>query len=159
MSCAPATATERLFAGANVGFGPDADRLGVHADFPLLDRPLREGRRWTVSIEGGISYWDSSRPGPHQRAWQLSGVPFVRLHNRRGLYVELGIGASVFTERTLGTQELGSSFQFCDHLGAGVEWDGARHRLGLRLSHFSNGRIADPNDGLDLWQIAYTRRF
>lgn len=157
--CLSAAASERrLGGGVNLGFGPDADRLGMHVDVGLLDRPLQYGKRWTVSIEGGLSFWDASRPGQHGHAWQLSGVPFVRLYGRSGWYVEGGIGASVFSEQSLGTQELGSAFQFCNHLGGGMEW-GAHHRLGLRLSHFSNGRIADPNDGLDIWQLAYTHRF
>lgn len=159
LCCLPVQAAGRtLGAGANLGFGSDADRVGVHGDFGLLDRPLSHGRRWTVSIDAGLSLWNASRPGPHQSAWQLSGVPFVRWYARSGFYVEGGIGASVFSEQSLGTQQLGSLFQFCNHLGAGVEWR-SRHRVGLRLSHFSNGRIADPNNGLDIWQLAYTRLF
>jgi len=85
----------------------------------------------------------------------MSAVPFVRFWRGR-FYGEFGIGASFFSERSVGTQELGSSFQFCDHLGAGYEWSDTQ-RLGIRLSHFSNARIASPNDGLDLIQIVYTR--
>ena len=155
-SPAQGTQTEvRNGLGANIGFGPDAERLGVHWDAALLDRPRQHGRRWTISVETGLSRWRTSDNG-RQHAWQLSGVPFVRLWGRNGAFAELGIGASVFSERSLGHQQLGSSFQFCNHLGAGFQWN-EMHRIGVRLSHFSNGRIADPNDGLDIWQLTYTR--
>lgn len=140
--------------GTNLGFGPDADRFGAHVERALMERESSAGHRWTVALEMGLSQWQAKKDG-RKRAWQVSGVPFVRLW-RGQLYGEFGIGASFFSERSVGSQQLGSSFQFCDHLGLGYQWSG-KHRLGVRLSHFSNARIASPNDGLDLVQVVYTR--
>lgn len=152
-ACAASSEGQALF-GTNLGFGPDADRFGAHLERGVVDRASRTGHRWTFAVEMGLSKWTTSKDG-RKSAWQMSAVPFVRLWRGR-FYGEFGIGASVFSVRSVGTQELGSSFQFCDHLGAGYEWSGTQ-RLGIRLSHFSNARIASPNDGLDLIQIVYTR--
>lgn len=151
---AAASLETRMGFGTNVGVGPDADRFGAHWEQGLLDRTSWAGNRWTMSLETGVSQWSTTEAG-RQRAWQLSSVPFIRIWRGRA-YGEFGIGASFFSERSVGTQGLGSSFQFCDHLGAGYEL-GSSQRVGIRLSHFSNARIASPNDGLDLVQVIYTR--
>jgi Lipid A 3-O-deacylase (PagL). len=151
----PVLCTDRPTAlGADVGFGPDANRLGAHVENLLYERDRPRGGRWTVSIEAGLSRWTTPDEG-RKSVWQLSGVPFVRIWGSR-LYGEVGIGASLFSDISIGGQQLGSNFQFCDHIGAGYEWPGGR-RIGIRISHFSNGRIAKPNDGLDLVQVIYTQ--
>lgn len=150
----PATCMERaVYFGANMGAGPEANRLGTHVETVLHERDRPGGGRWTVSLEAGLSRWTSPDEG-RGTAWQLSGVPFVRIRGER-FYGEFGIGASLFSRRSLGRQQLGSSFQFCDHIGAGYQWPDGR-RIGIRISHFSNGRIARPNDGLDLLQVVYS---
>lgn len=136
--------------GVSAAGGGDANRIGVHWDVTLLDDTWHR-KRYTLAVEFGLSRWNSDND-----AWQISGVPFLRLWLSGRLFVEAGIGASFFSESEVGGRQLGTAFQFCDHLGIGVQVS-AKDRLSLRFSHFSNGGIAHPNDGLDVLQLTYTR--
>jgi len=143
-----------LAVGYDMGIGPDAARAGARLESVLFVREKSPAARWTVSLEAGLSHWSATGRG-RGAAWQVSAVPFVRFWKER-FYAEFGIGIGFFSHSSLGRQDLGSSFQFCDHIGFGYGLEQDR-RLGFRLSHFSNARLARPNDGLDLVQMVYTR--
>ncbi|MGK2900546.1 MAG: acyloxyacyl hydrolase, partial [Burkholderiaceae bacterium] len=48
-----------------------------------------------------------------------------------------------------------TAFQFGDHLGVGYQLTPSQ-RVSLRLSHFSNAAIKQPNPGLNSVQMTYT---
>lgn len=70
-------------------------------------------------------------------------------------YVEAGIGIAVFSGAAAGDQKFGSAFNFEDRIGAGVRI-GASQRLGLRVTHYSNAGIKEPNDGIESYAIVYS---
>ncbi len=73
-------------------------------------------------------------------------------------YIEAGIGATVLNHASFADKDLGSAFQFGDHIGLGFLVT-PQSRLGLRYSHFSNAGIKTPNPGLDVTQVTYTYQF
>jgi hypothetical protein len=159
LACTPALGSghDAKGFGATYGEGNDARRAGAIWELPLLERPRRTSGTYTLALELGVSRW-GSRGSYDNDAWQVSAVPFLRIWNTDGYYGEIGIGASAYSETRVGDVRLGSAFQFCNHIGVGRQFKG-RHRIGLRLSHFSNGGIVEPNEGLDVWQLTYTRLY
>jgi len=73
-------------------------------------------------------------------------------------YVEAGLGGAVFGRSSLGNKEFGTRVQFSEHLGAGIEFSSG-WSAGWRYSHYSNGDMEKPNDGLDLHQLLIGARF
>ena len=125
----------------------------------IRDSLLLRGRwdlavgRWRAEGSDGDDDWVT----------QLSAVPTLRLSglSGRGWYAELGSGPSmlmpVFHSREL---SFSTEFNFESHLAIGRTLGGrGEHDLGLRIEHFSNAGIRDPNPGMDFASMRYTYRF
>ena len=144
-------------ASLEVGKGPSVRmlRLGVQSDW--------EGRRW---FEGNgrhlAGYWDltlarshgtafNDVAGAHQFITDAGLTPVLRYaaDDGRGWYAEGGIGVHLLSHvYNNDGKHLSTAFQFGDHLGAGYVfangWD-----LGIKLQHFSNAGIKEPNSGVN----------
>ena len=101
-----------------------------------------------------------SEPGPDS-LWQAGGTAMLRaVYGEAGLrpYVEVGLGLNYLTRTELGDRDFSTRFQFGEHLGAGIEarsgWFG-----GWRFSHYSNGGLRSPNNGLNAHQVVLGIRF
>ncbi|MDO9596940.1 MAG: acyloxyacyl hydrolase [Azoarcus sp.] len=73
-------------------------------------------------------------------------------------YAEIGLGAALFSRTRLGGKNFSTSFQFSEHLGAGIEF-ADRWSLGWQFSHYSNADIEIPNNGINFHQIMLGVRF
>ncbi len=86
-----------------------------------------------------------------QNLTDLGFTPVFRFQkdNLRGPYAEAGIGAHYLSGLYDNNgRRLSTRFQFGDHLGIGyVFQNGAA--LGLKIQHFSNGGIKQPNNGVN----------
>ncbi|MGE0314674.1 MAG: acyloxyacyl hydrolase [Lautropia sp.] len=147
------------------GEGTDSLSLGLQWAPGPVWRPapglLLEGQlefamgRWRARGADGVRSW----------AWvsQFSLVPVLRLRgvDTTGPYAEIGIGPSYLTPVYRSRDKRFSSrFQFRDHLAVGWTWGaGARHDLSVRIEHFSNGGLDEPNPGINLVGVRYTWRF
>jgi lipid A 3-O-deacylase len=95
---------------------------------------------------------------------QLSLTPVLRwggAPGATGLFVEGGIGLSavapLYRHRD---HRFSTVFNFADHLALGVAFgDRGRHELALRMQHFSNAGLREPNPGEDFVQLRYLLRF
>ena len=57
-------------------------------------------------------------------------------------------------------ENFGSSFQFGDHIGAGVRFgDKGRYDVGYRYQHLSNAGIKEPNQGINFHQLRLQYHF
>ena len=58
------------------------------------------------------------------------------------------------------SREFSTTFQFTEQLGGGRNF-GSRgeHEVSVRVQHFSNGGIKEPNPGENFWQVRYLYRF
>lgn len=114
--------------------------------------------RLDLTPEIGASYWTAEGSRSPGQAWQFSFIPMFRWWASESFYIEAGIGATVLTRTRFADKNIGSAFQFGDHIGAGFLIT-PNNRIGLRLSHFSNAGIKRPNPGLDTLQLTYTYQF
>jgi lipid A 3-O-deacylase len=121
------------------------------------------GRQWKRSHGVHIGgYWDASlahwRGRRHQniegRSQHITSIgitPVFRIQHDtlKGFYAEAGIGAHYLSGKYDNNgDELSTNFQFGDHIGMGYIFQNNLD-LGLKLQHFSNGGIKDPNDGVN----------
>jgi lipid A 3-O-deacylase len=76
-------------------------------------------------------------------------------------FAEIGIGLHLMSPvYRVGGRQFSSSFNFGDHLALGRAFgEGGRHEWSVRLQHFSNGGLREPNPGEDFVQVRYARRF
>lgn len=74
-------------------------------------------------------------------------IPF-RIHVQ--CFVDIGIGAAYLSDQEISTRNLGSNWLFEDRLGAGILLgERQQYELGYRLVHFSNGYLAQTNQGIN----------
>lgn len=129
-------------------------RVGVQWDWD---------KQWFKSNDSFIGgYWDltaqqwhekrfQDRPGASRTISSIGITPVFRYQNtnKKGFYAEAGIGAHLFSHLydNDGKQE-STAFLFGDHLGIGYVFTNGID-LSLKLQHFSNGGIKEPNDGVN----------
>ena len=113
--------------------------------------------RLTGYWDAGYTYWDGDETsGNHS----LSFSPvFVYEFAGESVqpYIEAGIGVAAFTSTELEDNDLGSSFQFEDRIGAGLRFSG--QEIGIRALHYSNAGIKQPNDGVEAYTLHYRTSF
>lgn len=128
--------------------------------------------RWSLgsgvlAIYGELSASEWSYPTSNdgrRHLTQLAAVPVFRFRGDAGAspwFVEAAVGLSV-TDHLYddGRKQFSTAFNFADHLGVGYDF-GARgqHEVALRVEHFSNGGIKEPNPGKTWGQLRYAYRF
>ncbi|HWK70250.1 MAG TPA: acyloxyacyl hydrolase [Burkholderiaceae bacterium] len=160
-AAAAAPAPVQAPAGAwslRLGYNSDYRKIGLMYETPTWwsSSPGALGRL-DLGAELGVSYWDAENGQPDSM-WQFSATPMLRWWPTEVFYAEIGVGVTALTRTHFADRDLGSAFQFGNHVGAGVLINDA-HRIGVRYSHFSNAGLKEPNQGLDLLQLTYTYRF
>jgi hypothetical protein len=124
------------------------------------------GGFWDVSL----GYWDNNSPfqTPGYSVSSLAEIgltPTFRLQQNTisGIspYAELAVGIHFLSKTYVGAQrQFGSSFQFGDHIGAGVRFgDKGQFDIGYRYQHLSNGGLKGPNQGINYNIIRLQYRF
>lgn len=126
---------------------------------PLWHMKLGSTRLELVGELGGSYWWASSAlPGFARHMWQLNAIPMFRWWPTERFYVEGGVGATAVSETKFHDKDISSTFQFGDHIGAGFKL-ADNMRIGLRVSHFSNGGMKKPNQGLNQVQLNFAMGF
>ena len=166
LACALAAAHSYAIDGLSIesgrGDGTDMARIGVQWDW---NQRWFQGRNWHL---GG--YWDlaagywrgSSPPGFHEELFDIGLTPVFRLQQNDldGPYLEAGIGFHLLSDTSLGDKRFSTSFQFGEHIGAGVRFGPkGRYDFGYRFQHLSNADIKRPNSGINFHQVRFQYRF
>lgn len=143
----------------------------VSAEFAVADeiRMARVGaqwkwqQRWWESDGSHIGgFWDlslaqwrgsrfQSRSNGTQHLTSIGITPVIRLQNNnlKGFYVEGGIGIHYLSDLyDNNDRQLSTRFQFGDHISIGYVFQNNLD-LSLKVQHFSNGSIKQPNDGVN----------
>ena len=163
---APAGAVDAV--SLEFGAGEEsAQRFGVGARWDWDSRWFTDGT-WHLGgyWEAGASHWRGDEsPDGNDSITEVGVTPVFRLqpHAPSGgirPYLELGIGAHLFSARSLGDKEFGTALNFGSHLGAGVRF-GAREQFELdyRFQHLSNAGLEDPNLGINFHLLRFTYRY
>jgi lipid A 3-O-deacylase len=122
------------------------------------------GGRLSSYVEASIGHWSAETPnGDRDTAavsqfgltpvlrWQAADSPW---------FFEGGIGLNLIGPvYRSGQKRFSTAFNFGDHLAVGYQWGERRqHELALRVQHFSNAGIKQPNPGEDFGQLRYSVR-
>jgi lipid A 3-O-deacylase len=152
-----AQAADVSFAVGTTGESTMVYRFGTQFDF---------GTSWFQSDVGRLTgYWDAAYSyweGDETAANHSLSFSPVFVYEFAGdsvkPYVEGGIGVAAFSSTELEDNDLGSSFQFEDRIGAGLRFAGG-HDVGVRAIHYSNAGISQPNDGVEAYSLYYRMAF
>ena len=145
------------------GQGDEAVRSAtVGAMFEVRPDRVAADSPWSFVVEAAVGEWfvHEPRDGARLRFYQFGLTPSVR-YRIGGVFVEAGIGAALITPHFQdGDRRFSTGFNFGDHLGIGTRF-GANdaNELMLRVEHFSNGGIRNPNPGQNFVELRYGRRF
>ena len=117
-------------------------------------------------------YWDLSLTqfrenkymdvtGQQKNLTDIGFTPVFRFQkdDKKGLYAEAGIGLHLMSHvYNNNGRRFSTAFEFGDHLGTGYVFSNGLD-LGLRLQHFSNGGIKEPNSGANFAVVRAAYRF
>lgn len=144
---------------------------GEHDNYDRTGASLRLGSVWARSWgawhaglhpEFELSRFRYRGAGEGPETMNQAGViGLLRVVRGQGAvqpYVELGLGGALLSRTSLGAKEFSTAFQFSQHVGLGLQF-ADRLSAGWRYSHYSNGDIRNPNDGIDLHQFVIGARF
>lgn len=144
------------------GIGRDVASAAIGASWDWqLQHEIALGRV-TGATEVLLGDWHARTPS--QDFTQVGIAPVLRLYPRdwdEGWFVEGGIGGNVITPKYRNyRQRFGSTFNFSVPFGMGRRFGAAhQHEVVVRVVHFSNGGLRQPNPGENFGQVRYTRRF
>ncbi|UFH48661.1 acyloxyacyl hydrolase [Pseudomonas sp. KNUC1026] len=141
------------FSAGETGESTQVYRLGYQIDWDKSWLQSGAGRL-TGYWDAGYTYWDGDK---HSSVHSVSFAPVFRYEFGNGSikpFIEAGIGVSLFSQTQVEDNKLGSSFNFEDRLGLGVQLPGG-HELSVRAIHYSNGGIKEPNDGIEAYSLNY----
>ena len=154
---APAAAIDTVLLEAGTVQGDtDAERYGAAARWELEPKWLHSGE-WHLGsyLEFGITYWDGERGRSGENDLVDFGLTPVLRWERdptSGLapFIELGIGAHVYTEDGIGDKNFDIPFAFGSHLGVGTRFGaGGAYEIIYRFQHQSNAGLGDDNPGIN----------
>lgn len=138
---------------------------GSDSDYERMGIGLRLGPLWSADWGGWkaelrpeleLSQFRYTGPLPAPDSLEQGGA-IAHFRASRGAgrlrpYAEAGLGISLFSNDTLGNKRFSTHFQFSQHLGLGLRFAESGF-AGYQYSHYSNAKIDEPNDGIDLHQI------
>jgi len=125
------------------------------------------GGRWHYALAGEwqVGWWNAQQADANASSLvdgSLTAVLTMRPAEgaKSAHYLEFGFGLHLLSEHEIAEQSLGTRFQFGEFVGAGTHFGPRRqYALGARLQHVSNGRIAEPNDGVTFLQLVVRYSF
>lgn len=149
------------FVSAEYGNGDSVDMARVGAGWDWQQQWFTDGD-WLVtgSWEASIGSWQG-RGAAGGSVTDIGITPVFRLQQKQpsnvAPYFEGAIGFHLLSQTSInGNRHFGSSFQFGDHLGAGVRFGERRQfDLAYRFQHLSNGSIKQPNQGINFHQLRF----
>lgn len=152
---------DKAYWGLTAGGQGGYNRLALSYETAPLWRSSILGKALTLSVESDIAYWHARQDTQADHArnmWQVGVTPMLQWWIGDRWYLEGGIGATAMQHTRFGNRDISTAFQFGDHIGIGTALDD-NWRLGLRLSHFSNAGIKEPNPGLNVLSLTLKRSF
>lgn len=111
--------------------------------------------RLTGYWDAGYTYWEGGDEGAGKHSLSFAPV-FVYEFAGDSIkpFIEAGIGVAAFSGTRVGDQNLGSSLNFEDRIGAGLKFANGQS-VGVRAIHYSNAGLKQPNDGIESYSLFY----
>lgn len=157
--CGNVWAIDGLSVEAGNGDATNTARVGAIWNF---DQKWFTDGDWQVAgfWEAMAGNWRGhSSFGSNQTITDVGVTPVFRFEQKNpgafAPYLEGAIGFHLISPTFINAQRrFGSSFQFGDHVGAGVRFgEHQQFDLGYRFQHLSNGGIKKPNQGINLNEV------
>jgi lipid A 3-O-deacylase len=137
--------------------------IGLIRDFRSKDSETDS--RWRFFGEIDLGEWRTRATDgqPGKRYTHVGVTPTFRyaFGLDRSLFVELGVGFNTVTPKYhIKSKHFSTLFNFGDHVAIGKRFgDNLENEIALRIEHFSNAGIGDPNPGQNFGQLRYARHF
>lgn len=149
-----------------VASGEDVHQLRFASQHNLAQRWLQgNGRHLGGYLDFSLAQWRGTAyrgvSGEHQNITSIGVTPVLRYQadDGKGWYAEGGIGANLMSQvYNNGGKRLSTAFEFGDHVGVGYVFDN-KWDVALKLQHFSNASIKEPNDGVNFVVLKVGRAF
>jgi lipid A 3-O-deacylase len=143
-------------AGQSLG-GIDIGRVGVIKDSGC--RFLTSDVGWlSLYFEAALNFWKKGDEEVYGGAFSpVFYYAFGDAEDSVFPYIEAGIGVAGISDTQLDDRDFSTGFQFEDRIGFGLRVN--KTDFNLRYMHYSNGSIAEPNDGLDTLVFTVAYRF
>ncbi len=126
----------------------------------------RSGNVLSAYLDASLGRWwiDDERTAHGPWVTQLGLTPVLRYRwggEQAPWFAELGIGVNTLVPVVHdGERRFSTAFNFGDHLAIGKTFgEHGRDELTLRVQHYSNGGIKQPNPGINFLQLRYVHRF
>lgn len=130
-------------------------------------------KQWTYAFGSGkvtghwdlfASRWSARLPTRRDHSYVFGVVPTLRWRadqGRSSWFIQAGTGLSLGNKYYQNIHKhFSTRYNFATHLGIGMNFGAQRaHELVLRMEHFSNAGIRQPNPGENFLQLRYARRF
>jgi len=138
------------------GQGDMTYRLGMSFDWDKSWWESSAGHL-TGYWDAGYTYWSAGDLAGGRHSLSFSPVFRYEFAGESAKpFVEAGIGVAAFSGAEVGNQDLGSSLNFEDRLGTGVKFNSGQV-LGVRVIHYSNAGLSQPNDGIESYNLYFTQ--
>lgn len=86
------------------------------------------------------------------------GVNLELHYGKFPVSIEVGFSPTILSDYHFGGKDFGEDLQFTSDIG--ITWNVTdQFTIGCRIQHMSNGRIAEPNPGLDIGALTASFRF
>lgn len=153
-----------LEGGSSVLHTQSTDSLtaGVMLPSQLFPSLQRQAGPLTLYWDLWASHWQAPRPDRLSAGYSQIGATATWRHLLGGQgtpwFLELGIGATVM-DRLYATprERFSTAFQFTEVVGIGYRFGQRQaYELSLRLQHFSNGGIKEPNPGANFLKLRFS---
>ncbi|WP_417661413.1 acyloxyacyl hydrolase [Pseudomonas sp.] len=154
--CSSAQAADFSFSVGQTGESTQTYRFGVQYDFDKSWLQSDVGRL-TGYWDGAYTYWDGDETSSNHSVSLAPVFVYEFAGENFRPYVEAGIGVAFFSSTEVEDNDLSTSFQFEDRIGAGVRFSG--QEIGIRAIHYSNAGIKNPNDGVESYALHYRLSF
>lgn len=138
-----------LIAGEKSGY----QRLALNYQTDPKWRGVLGGRPLDASLEYSLGMVRADSGNSDRELLQAGITLFARWWFAPDTGIELGSGANVFSGTHLGDKDISTAFHFGSSIGLFHRLQGTHWQLGLRLTHYSNAGIKDPNPGQDYLQL------
>lgn len=143
----PAAAAPSLELGTT---SEDTLSLGVNLDW------MHDLSHWHPALDLRLTTGLLLLPGENgedNAAWKLT--PALRYHLDDGrTFLEAGLGGGLFMETEVGDQALSTAWQFESRLAIGRSF-AFGGEFGASAAHYSNARMDLPNEGFEVYALAY----
>lgn len=137
--------------------------LGYTRAFGTID--TGQGGRWDFHGEASLGRWFARGDDDAHRAFTQFGLTPVARYGfapgRVDWFAEIGVGVKLIVPIFhSGDRHFSTAFNFGDHVAVGARFGALRvNEIALRVQHFSNGGVRQPNPGEDFVQLRYARHF